>query len=101
METPILEQALNEAPISMKISSSNLSPSLIKVNVIGQVEKPGQYELKLNTPLIQAVLAAEDQLTKANYKNLELIRINNNGSASLKKLNLTYPKELIIPKTQN
>lgn len=85
----ILEQALNEASISMKISSSNLSPSLIKVNVIGQVEKPGQYELKPNTPLIQAVLAAGGPINKkANYKNLELIRINNNGSASLKKITL-------------
>lgn len=90
-DTIILKPVINNANLSMKISSSNLSPKKIKVNVIGAVENPGQYELNANTPLVQAVLAAGGALNKrANYRNIELIRINNNGSASLKRYVLNF-----------
>ena len=88
-DTLILNSVLNDAKLSMKISSSNLSPKIIKVNVIGEVENPGQYEFNANTPLVQAILAAGGTVNKkANKKNIELIRINSNGSASLKKFSL-------------
>ena len=42
---------------AIELAAVNLSPQVISVNVIGEVEKPGRVELQANTPLVQAVLA--------------------------------------------
>lgn len=77
----------------IEIASGNLSPKTIKVNVIGQVDSPGSYELEANTPLMKAIMQAggtKDWIS--NKKNIQLFRINRNGSATLKryKWNLKY-----------
>ena len=43
---------------AVELAAVNLSPQVISVNVIGEVETPGKVELQANTPLVQAVLAA-------------------------------------------
>ena len=52
------------------------------MNVIGEVNNPGLLQLMANTPLVQAVLAKN---WRANGGNVELLRINRNGSAMLKR----------------
>ena len=66
----------------------NLSPQVISVNVIGEVNKPGRVELPASTPLVQAVMAAGGANFRANTRNVELVRINRNGSATLKRFKL-------------
>ena len=74
---------------AMEIASVNLSPQLINVNVIGEVENPGGLQLKANTPLVQAVLAAGGpKAWRANVGNVELVRINRNGSATLESFKI-------------
>ena len=59
------------------------------MNVIGEVEKPGRLQLQANTPLVQAVLAAGGPRNwRASKGNVELVRINRNGSATLKKFRI-------------
>jgi len=59
---------------------------VIQVNVIGEVNSPGRLELQANTPLVQAILAAGGLKDwRANGGNVELVRINRNGSATLKR----------------
>jgi polysaccharide export outer membrane protein len=71
---------------AVELASVNLSPQEIKVNVIGEVEKPGTLGLEANTPLVQAVLAAGGPIAwRANKGNVELVRINRNGSATLER----------------
>ena len=71
---------------AVELASVNLSPQEIKVNVIGEVEKPGTLLLEANTPLVQAVLAAGGPVAwRANKGNVELVRINRNGSATLER----------------
>lgn len=71
---------------SLKIAQANLSPSTINVRVIGQVSSPGKIELKANTPLIQAVFSAGGPLAwKANKGNINLVRVNPNGTVIKKK----------------
>jgi len=68
---------------SIELAAANLSPKSIKVNVIGEVEQPGTLELTANTPLIQAVLAAGGpKAWRASTGDVELVRINRNGSAT-------------------
>ena len=74
---------------AVELAAVNLSPQVISVNVIGEVEKPGRVELQANTPLVQAVLAAGGPKDwRASTGNVELVRINRNGSATLKKFRI-------------
>ena len=74
---------------AIELAAINLSPQVITVNVIGEVATPGQVQLQANTPLVQAVLAAGGPLNwRANRGNVQLVRINRNGSATLKKFRL-------------
>ena len=71
---------------AIELASVNLSPQEIKVNVIGEVENPGSFLLEANTPLVQSVLTAGGpKAWRANKGNVELVRINRNGSATLER----------------
>lgn len=74
---------------AIELASVNLSPQVINVNVIGEVASPGPKQLQANTPLVQAVLAAGGALNwRANRGNVELVRINRNGTATLERFAL-------------
>ena len=73
---------------AVELAAVNLSPRFISVNVIGEVNKPGRLELPASTPLVQAVMAAGGANFRANTRNVELVRINRNGSATLKRFKL-------------
>ena len=73
---------------AIEVAAVNLSPQVISVNVIGAVNSPGRVELPANTPLMQAVLAAGGPSVRANTRNVELVRINRNGSATLKRFRI-------------
>tara|TARA_Y100000589_G_C27177689_1_gene639454 strand:- start:196 stop:1332 length:1137 start_codon:yes stop_codon:yes gene_type:complete len=86
-----LTKANKISPSTMKIARANLSPSTIKVRVIGQVRVPGLIDLSANTPLVQAVISAGGPIAwKANKGNVFLLRVNENGTVIKKryKINL-------------
>ncbi len=72
-----------------KAAAQNLSPKFINVSIVGYVNSPGRLQIPSNTPLIEAVMMAGD--TKdwtASRGNVELVRVNRDGSISRKKFNL-------------
>ncbi len=70
----------------LEIARSNLSPKNITINVIGEVEKPGEYKVKSNTTLNKGILIANGFTPwKGNKKNVQLLRINSDGSIFVKK----------------
>ena len=74
---------------ALELAAVNLSPQSITVNVIGEVESPGSIQVMANTPLVQAVLAAGGpKAWRANKGNVELVRINRNGTATLEKFQI-------------
>jgi polysaccharide export outer membrane protein len=82
-DTVKLERAAEPVPEAIEVAATTLSPTTINVNVVGEVVRPGAVELPANTPLVQAVLAAGGpQSWRANRGNVELVRINRNGSAT-------------------
>ena len=88
-DTIRLSKAEDVPEEAVELASLNLSPQVITVNVIGEVETPGRLELEANTPLIQAVLAAGGpKAWRANRGNVELVRINRNGSATLERFGI-------------
>ena len=62
------------------IASSTFSPDRIRVNVIGEIEKPGLLELPPNVPLTRAIVAAGGFNRRADRKTVEFIRLNPDGS---------------------
>jgi len=76
---------------AIELAANNLSPKQIRVYVVGEVKTPGKQELPANTPLVQAVLAAGGPSSfRANRSNVELVRINRNGSATRQVFNVNY-----------
>ena len=73
---------------AVELAAVNLSPQVISVNVIGEVNNPGTVELPAGTPLMQAVMAAGGANPRANTRKVELVRINRSGSATLKRFKL-------------
>ena len=85
-DTIKIERAEETPSEAIELAAANLSPQRIQVNVIGEVNSPGQLELMANTPLVQAILSAGGLKDwRANGGNVELVRINRNGSATLKR----------------
>ena len=85
-DTIKLERAGENPSESLELAAVNLSPRVIQVNVIGEVNNPGLLQLRANTPLVQAILAAGGLKDwRSNGGNVELVRINRNGSATLKR----------------
>ena len=79
----------------MTIANANFSPQTIKVSVIGKVENPGSIEVSPNTPLNQAVLLAGGPLSwKSNKGNVELFRVNKDGSAFRKKFKINLSQDI-------
>ena len=71
---------LAEAP---QVALASFSPAAIRVNIVGEVLSPGTLELPPNTSLNQALLAAGGfNNSRARKDDVELIRLNPNGTVS-------------------
>ena len=68
----------------MQLSATNITPPSITVFVLGAVNNPGSVSVPANTPLDDVLLRAGgvSELT-ANQRNVELVRLNRNGTRSL------------------
>ena len=78
-------------PESVALASTTLTAKRITVYVVGEVEKAGPTEVSANTPLVQAVLAAGGpKLNRASRSNVELVRINRNGTALKETFRLDF-----------
>ena len=85
----LVEQASEPVAESIELASTTLSPVEINVNVIGEVRSAGAVKLPANTPLVQAVLAAGGpEPWRASSSNVELVRINRNGTATRQRFQL-------------
>ena len=63
-----------------------MSAKTIRVNIIGEVENPGVVEINSNIPLSQAIaFAGGAKYLRSNKGNVQLIRINSNGTVFNKR----------------
>jgi len=63
-----------------------------KVSVIGQISKPGRYELRGRTTVLDLLAQAGPLSDFANRKRIVILR--SNGGGDVKKLPFDYPKAL-------
>ena len=70
------------------LASASFSPQTIRVNVIGEAERTGTLELPANTPLNQAILAAGGFNNRADKGEVELVRLNPNGTVTRREVEI-------------
>ena len=88
-DTIRIEAATEPVPEMIELSSTTLAPEQIDINVIGEVKGAGRIKVPANTPLVQAVLTAGGPIAwRANRGDVELVRINRNGTATREKFAL-------------
>jgi polysaccharide export outer membrane protein len=73
-----------------QVASASFSPDQIRVNVVGELVRPGVVEVQPNTPLNQAILAAGGLNNRASRKSVQLIRLNLNGSISRQDIDIDF-----------
>ncbi len=64
------------------LGSASFAPATIGVNIVGEVPKTGLIQLPPNTPLNQAILAAGGFSNRSEASNVELVRLEPNGTVS-------------------
>jgi polysaccharide export outer membrane protein len=83
----------------LELAAANLSPQTINVNVVGEVKSPGRVSLRAGTPLIQAILTAGGPTAmRANRNDVELVRINRDGTATLRRYAIDYKQGVSGPR---
>ena len=73
-----------------EVASASFSPETIRINVVGEVDRPGSVEVAPNTPLSQGVLAAGGFNNRASRGVVDLVRLNENGTASRSSLPIDF-----------
>jgi polysaccharide export outer membrane protein len=89
---------ISEAEL-LKVASSTFAPDTISVNVVGEVERPGAQAIKANSPLSQALLSAGGLTRRANGGNVQLLRLEPNGT--IRKATVAYNPAAPMGSQQN
>ena len=72
------------------LAAASFSPQTIRVNFLGEVERRGTQELPANTPLSQALLAAGGFNDRADKGEVELVRLNPNGTVTRREIEIDF-----------
>ncbi|MEA5507443.1 SLBB domain-containing protein [Halotia wernerae UHCC 0503] len=74
-----------------QLATTTLSPNAIQVGVVGEVKKPGALEVKPNSSLNQALLAAGGfNDARASRSTVDLIRLNPDGSVTKREVKVDF-----------
>ncbi|OUL35336.1 polysaccharide export protein [Nostoc sp. T09] len=74
-----------------QLATTTLSPTSIQVGVVGEVKKPGTVEIRPNSSLNQALLAAGGfNDARAKSGAVDLIRLNPNGSVTKRVVQVDF-----------
>ena len=73
-----------------QIAEASFAPNTIRVNIVGEVQRPGLVEIPPNTPLNEALLRTGGFNSRANEGLIELIRYNPNGTVEQRRVQLDF-----------
>ena len=78
-------------------AASNFAPATIKVNVIGEVAKPGVISVPSNAPVSRAILASGGITRRGSENTVELIRVDGDGKPTIKTMGFNPSAVLSSP----
>lgn len=82
---------------SEALAQASFSPGTIRVNVVGEVEKPGFVEIPANTPLNGAIAAVGGfNRRRADVKTVELLRLNPDGSVTKREIKIDFSQGIAL-----
>lgn len=84
------EQSIEEITT---LATSTLSTGSIQINIIGEVETPGNLDVRANTSFNQALLAAGG-LNRRSRQEATLIRFNANGTVDRRTINVDLDQDI-------
>ncbi|NBD33665.1 MAG: sugar ABC transporter substrate-binding protein [Cyanobacteria bacterium] len=88
-DTVVVPRAQDVDPTEAEaLASASFAPETIRVNVIGEAERTGTLELPANAPLNQAILAAGGFNNRADQGEVELVRLNPNGTVTRREIDI-------------
>jgi len=74
-----------------QLATTTLSPNAIQVGVVGEVKRPGAIEIRPNSSLNQALLAAGGfNDARASRSTVDLIRLNPDGSVTKRVVKVDF-----------
>ncbi|MDB9401813.1 SLBB domain-containing protein [Microcystis aeruginosa CS-567/02-A1] len=74
-----------------QLATTTLSPATIQVGVVGEVKRPGAVDIKPNSSLNQALLAAGGfNDARARTTTVDLVRLNSNGSVTKREVKVNF-----------
>ena len=80
-------------------AASNFAPDTIKVNVIGEVTRPGVQQVPSNAPLSQAILSSGGITRRGSESKVELIRVDGNGRSTVTAM--TFDPKAVLSSPTN
>jgi polysaccharide export outer membrane protein len=94
-DTVFVPTATTLSPEEMtRLASASFSPETMTVNVVGEVTGPGPVEVKPNTPLNQAILAAGGFTNRAKKGSVDLVRLNPDGTVTKRSIDIDLAQGL-------
>ncbi|HEY9801462.1 MAG TPA: SLBB domain-containing protein [Leptolyngbyaceae cyanobacterium] len=91
-DTIVISKATEVNPaIATELATTTLSPDRIQVGVVGEVKRPGAVDIRPNSSLNQALLAAGGfNDARARSGSVELIRLNPNGTVTKREIKVDF-----------
>jgi len=77
-----------------QMAAASFSPNTIRINIVGEVLRPGLVEVPPNTPLNQGLLAAGGFNNRASRSSVQLVRLNPNGSVTREEIDIDFASGL-------
>jgi polysaccharide export outer membrane protein len=72
------------------LAESSFAPNSIRINVVGEVGRPGLIEVPPNTPLNQGLLAAGGFNQRARKASVGLVRLNPDGTVIQREIPIDF-----------
>ena len=80
-------------------AASNFAPTVINVQVVGEVFAPGVVQVGSNSPLSRAILASGGVSSRGSVKRVDLIRMDREGRTTVKQLR--YDPNAVLSSVNN
>ena len=80
-------------------AASNFAPTVINVQVVGEVFAPGVVQVGSNSPLSRAILASGGVTLRGSVKRVDLIRMDREGRTTVKQL--LYDPNAVLSSVNN